>query len=156
MDDQDLSGETYNPADYARGAVGGYLSNDTETDSCGTWERSGHVGMVCLYSAQGAKNIQYHAIDGVDQGGEMVNGRITECLWLELNFHGAFELPDSDGEIRKQEGLFTARIEGRRLEPLIRRIRLGRQVTVHTSGKAAEDKPQVDSIEIRPFEPPET
>ena len=140
----DAEGE-YDPASYARGAVS--YSEKEESDSCGLSER-GHVGLLGLFTEHGVKNIPYHGIDGVDQDGA------KDCRWLEINFHAVIELPDLHGEVKKREGFFKARIEGKRLEPLMRQIRVGRRVTIHSSGPVEDQKrAQVDSVVITGIEP---
>lgn len=144
-----VPGSGYDPAEYARGSVGRYTDvsgDDGEDDGCGLWER-GHVGLLGLFSEQGLKNIPYHGIDGVDQD----DGR--DCRWIEINFHAVIELADEHGELAKRQGYFKARIEGERLEPVMRHVRLGRRVTIHKNRKAVEDeKPKVDRIVIEVIE----
>ena len=56
----------------------------------------------------------------------------------EINFHAVIELADEHGELAKRQGYFKARIEGERLEPVMRHVRLGRRVTIHKNRKAAD------------------
>jgi hypothetical protein len=101
-----------------------------DSDSCGMWER-GRVGLLGLYSSQGLKSVAYHSIVGVDQD------NAKGCRWIEIDFHGVLEMPDAEGELAEREGYFRARIEGGRLEPLMRQIRVGRRTTI-CRGAAAE------------------
>lgn len=150
-----VPGSGYDPAEYARGSVGRFsgTGDDDEPDGCGLSER-GHVGLLGLFSEQGLKNIPYHGIDGVDQDDA------RDCRWIEINFHAVIELADEHGELAKRRGDFKARIEGERLESLMRQIRVGRRVTIHKNRKELEEektpedakKPRVDRIAIEVIE----
>jgi hypothetical protein len=146
-DSAESSSEIYNPAAYAGSGLSSKYSggDEGESDGCGLWER-GHVGFLGLETEDGVTNIPYHNIDGVDQP-KGVNG-------FEINFHGTFSLVDSDGEIKKLEGTFVAKIGGLRLEPVVRQIRLCRRVTIHKSSPVTDQKKsQVDSVKIEVSEP---